>query len=355
MSRTMRKGVMAAATGFSIVMFAINNVAEASDGIEVSGQINRALMFADDGQQSKGFFVDNTNSGSRFRFRGTRDVSPNLEAGFLFEVQYQSNPSSAVSFSQPSISAEFAERHIDLFLSGDFGKVALGQGNGAANGGMEEDLSGTTVVSYSGMADFGGGIQFGGDGPAIGDTFGNLDFESRYDRLRYDAPGLGPVGLAVSVGSKSGNDVYELAARPELKIGSGKLASALGYSVEKKGGASGDESTLGFSISYLFASGFNGTVAYAVRESDAPGSDDKTVTYLKLGYKTGAHAMSIDFGIANDFDATSDESTAVGLAYVYKAAKWLELYAGGKIHSLDRAGSDLDDVTIIAVGSRLKF
>jgi len=56
---------------------------------------------------------------------GTRDVSEALAAGFLFEVQYRSNPSDAVSFSERSISAEFAERHIDLFLKGDFGIIAL--------------------------------------------------------------------------------------------------------------------------------------------------------------------------------------------------------------------------------------
>ena len=355
MSRAMRVGTLVAITGFSVAGVSFSEVATAADGITLSGQINRAVMFADDGQQSKGFFVDNTNSGSRFRMLGTRDVQDGLKAGFLFEVQYQSNPSDAVNFSERSVSAEFAERHIDLFLEGGFGTVALGQGNGAANGGMEEDLSGTTVVTYSGMADFGGGIQFGGDGPAIGDTIGNLDFESRYDRLRYDLPSLGPVGLAASIGVKGGNDVYELAARPELKIGSGKLASAIGYSVEKKGGATGDESTLGFSVSYLFSSGLNGTLAYATRGTDAPGSEDQTITYLKLGYKTGPHAMSFDYGIANDFDAAGDDSTAFGVAYVYKAAKWLELYAGGKVHSLDRAGTDVDDITILAVGSRLKF
>jgi len=348
-------GLLVATTGLSAAAIGFAGSAAAADGITLSGQINRALMFADDGQQSKGFFVDNTNSGSRFRILGTRDVNEGLAAGFLFEVQYQSNPSDAVNFSERSVSAEFAERHIDLFLKGGFGTVALGQGNGAANGGMEEDLSGTTVITYSGMADIGGGIQFGGDGPAIGDTIGNLDFESRYDRVRYDSPSFGPVGIAASIGVKGGDDVYELAARPELEIGGGKLASAIGYSVEKRGGTTGDETTLGFSVSYLFASGFNGTLAYATRGNDAPGSEDNTFTYLKLGYKTGPHAMSFDYGIGNDFDAAGDDSTAFGLAYVYSAAKWLELYAGGKIHSLDRTGADLDDVTIVAVGSRIKF
>ncbi len=354
MNKNSRTGATAA-TVLAMTIAGFSAPALAEDGIQLSGQVNRAVMFADDGSQSKGFFVDNSNSGSRFRMKGKREVSPGLKAGFLIELQYQSNPSDAVNFATPSVSADLGERHIDAYLEGGFGKVSLGQGNGAANGGMESDLSGTTVVTYSGMTDFGGGISFGNGGPAIGDTMGNLDFESRYDRLRYDLPGLGPVGLAVSLGTKSGNDVYELAARPELKLGSGKLASAIGYSVEKKGGARGDEQTTGFSVSYLMGSGLNGTLAYATRGDDTPGGSDKKITYFKLGYKTGAHAMSFDYGIGNDFDAVGDDSTAFGVAYVYKAAKWLELYAGGKIHSLDRTGLNTDDVTIIAAGTRIKF
>lgn len=260
-----------------------------------------------------------------------------------------------MNFASPSVSAEFAERHIDAYLSGGFGKVSLGQGNGAANGGMENDVAGTTLVTYSGMTDLGGAIQFGGMGPAIGATTGNLDFESRYDRLRYDAPKLGPLDIAVSVSTKSGNDVYELAIHPRIKMGGSNLRSAIGYSVEKKGGALGDEQTLGVSASYLFPSGFNGTVAHGTQSSDAAGSVDKEITYFKLGYKTGDHAMSLDYGIGSDFDQAGDDSTGYGVGYVYTAAKWIELYAGAKIHSLDRAGFNADDITVISAGTRIKF
>src|SRR3990170_4024302 len=58
-----------------------------AQGIEVklSGQVNRGVMFVDDGVQSDAFHVDNDNSSTRFRFTGTGEVSPGLKAGLVFE------------------------------------------------------------------------------------------------------------------------------------------------------------------------------------------------------------------------------------------------------------------------------
>ncbi|MBE0547143.1 MAG: hypothetical protein IH627_05660 [Rubrivivax sp.] len=62
------------------------------------------------------------------------------------------------------------------------GKVSLGQGDGAADGGMEVDLSGTTVITYSGITDIGGGFAFrqgAALGPTIGSTTSNLALPSQ--------------------------------------------------------------------------------------------------------------------------------------------------------------------------------
>ena len=71
-----------------------------AQGIEVklSGQVNRGVMFVDDGVQSDSFHVDNDNSSTRFRFAGTGEVAPGLKAGLIFEVEYQSSPSNVVTF-----------------------------------------------------------------------------------------------------------------------------------------------------------------------------------------------------------------------------------------------------------------
>lgn len=350
----------AALSRLAFAALALGTTAAWSQSFEykISGHVNRLLMQVDDGTQSRLFNADNSNSQTRFRFTGSKEFSPGLVAGVNWEVGYSSNPSSGISFANPSVSGDFNERHAEVYVTSPWGKVSLGQGDGAANGGMEVDLSGTTVMQYSGITDIGGGFAFRQGatvGPTIASTTGNLDFESRYDRLRYDAPKLGPVVLSGSYGTKGSNDVYELAARLDTTVAGGKLAAALGWSREKQGGATGDDDTTGGSISWLAPNGFNLTLALGSNENDNPASARKDFAYAKVGYITGKHAVSVDFGRGDDFAAAGDQSKNYGVAYVYAAQKWLDLYAGAKQHKLDRAASNFDEVSFVTTGVRLKF
>jgi hypothetical protein len=76
---------------------------------------------------------------------------------------------------------------------------------------------------------------------------------------------------------------------------------------------------------------------------------------VKLGYKWGAHALSLDYGMGEDQNAAGDEADAVGVAYVYKAAKWAELYAMARNHSLEQPGVTYEDIRVVMAGTRLKF
>jgi predicted porin len=334
--------------------------ASASQALEykLSGQVNRILTQVDDGTQSRLFHADNVNSQTRFRFTGSHEVMPGLTAGINWEVGYTSNPSSGISMTTRSVDATFNERHAEAYLLGSWGKVSFGQGDGAANGGMEVDLSGTSVINYSSSTDIGGNFAFrqgGAFGPTIASTTGNLDFESRYDRVRYDSPKLGPVRISGSLGTKSSNDIYEFAAWADSPLAGGKVAGALGWSREKKGAVAGNEDTVGGSVSWLAANGFTATLAAGQSEDDNPAQPKKKYGYGKLGYISGKHAVSVDYGRGEDFAVAGDEADSFGIGYVYAAHKWVEFYGGAKQHKLDRAGSNFDNVTFVTVGTRLKF
>jgi hypothetical protein len=103
----------------------------------------------------------------------------------------------------------------------------------------------------------------------------------------------------------------------------------------------------------LSAGGFNLTGALSMRENDD--GLDASFSYLKGGYKTGKHAVSIDYALGEDQAADGDESDMTGIGYVFKPTKWAEFYAGAKVHSLDRSGADFDDINIVTGGTRLKF
>jgi len=310
----------------------------------------------DDGEDTETYFVDNTNSSTRFRMAATGDVTENIKAGVLLEMEFESNPSSAVSRDNPNISSELQERHAQVFFTGNFGAVYLGQGDGAANGITHKDLSGTGVVALLGHAHMmGGGTSFldGAEaGPTVSQSVANHDFESRYDRVFYKANMLGPITLGASIGRKD-EMVYETSAVYASEFGFGDIIAGVGYSSEQVEGLIDSNDTLGGSASVLLNNGFNAAISYSRLDDDA--GYESANTTLRLGYKTGRHASSVDYGVTEDRAEEDDETTYVGLNYVFTPVKWVELYGTGRIFTLDRDNSDFDDIALVAVGSRIKF
>ena len=318
-----RKTMLAASIG--AMFFALSHQAHAqAQGLEVkvSGQINRAFMSLRDGVQSDTFHVDNSISGTRIRVAGSAPISPTLRAGAVAEFGYLSNASDAVTFAAQTATTGFVERHIDLYFEGSWGKVSLGQSDGAANGGVEVDLSGTTVAQFADAIAIGGAFAFrnsstGALGPTIAATTSQQDFESRYDRIRYDTPNFNGFSGAISSGTKANTNVSELALRYSGDLGEmGKLAGAVGYS--KEGAAPGgiDDKVTGGSISWLMRNGISAT--FATSNRDVAVNREGKFNYFKLGYQWGQHAVSGDYGRAKDEAAAGDNAKVMGLAYVYR-------------------------------------
>lgn len=262
-----RKAIVTAAP---LLLILAASAAQADIKYKFYGQVNQALQSVDTGAVSETYVVDNDNSGSRLGLKVSSPIDEGLKAGAHIELEYQSNASNKVTPDGKTVNGDVNERHIYAWISGAFGKLAVGQGDGAANGNIERDLSGTKVITYTNPALIAGDQVFVGDAGttvALDKAMSDLDFESRYDRLRWDAPKLGPVKLAISQGVKGNNDVTEVGARASFKA-AGKLIAAIGMSTEDKGGAAGDEETVGGSISWLHTSGFNIT---ALRKNGARG------------------------------------------------------------------------------------
>src|SRR3989337_665966 len=102
-----RKTQLAAAVGAGVLLGAGAVHAQVQPGqqniqVQLYGQINRALMYADDEVQSKVFHVDNPASSSRFGLTGTGTIMPGLRAGALWETEFKSNASDAVTFALPT-------------------------------------------------------------------------------------------------------------------------------------------------------------------------------------------------------------------------------------------------------------
>src|SRR5918992_512869 len=142
-----RKTQLAAAVGAALLAGATAVQAQApaaSLTVQLYGQVNRALMWADNETQNKLFHVDGQPSSTRFGVQGTSQIAPGLRAGARIEAEMKSNPANAVNFgttgATPTEGTEgasqtnsFVERWLDAFFEGAWGRVNLGQGSGAAD------------------------------------------------------------------------------------------------------------------------------------------------------------------------------------------------------------------------------
>jgi hypothetical protein len=360
-----RKTQLAAAVGAALLAFGSTAQAQAPLEVKVSGQVNRALMYADDGVDKKTFNVDNEISGTRFRLTGAAGITPSLRAGVILEFDFQSNESSVVTMAAPSSTPALVERHMDAWVERTgWGRLHLGQGDGAANGGVEVDISGTGIISAAAVNDIGGALAFraegtGAAGPTISNVIDRQDFESRYDRVMYVTPTFGGFRGQVSNGTQGTFNVSEAALWYSGKLGAlGDLVGALGYS--KSGAAAGanKEEIIGGSVSWLHTSGISLTYGHTTREVPVvppTASRDGDFDYVKLGYKFGKHAVSLDYAMGKDQAAAGDDAKMYGAGYVWTPISWAEFYAGYKVHSLDRPGTAFEDIALLTVGTRLKF
>ena len=344
-------------------------VSSGSDSVSLtlSGQVNRGLLYADDGTNSNVTHVDNDNSSTRFRLIGKGTLNEDITVGTQIEVQMESNSTANINIDGSTTGGNdggsFTERKLEVFFdSKTFGRLWIGQGDTASNGTSEVDLSGTTVVAYSGIADMAGGIDFGGfdfvaGAPIVADAnigtvFSNFDGLSRDDRIRYDTPKFAGFQLSASNADRKKSDV---ALRFSGDIGAGfKLAAAAAYAIN-----GGTDPQINGSASILHSSGFNLTGAYGQQDIDGS-TRDPVFFYGKVGYilkgESGSTAFSIDFASAEDVELAGDEFTSIGAAVVQKFDKiGTEIYLGVRTHELDRTAVNVDDILAVLGGARIKF
>lgn len=334
--------------------------------LTIYGQVNRAALYANDGDEDNWFFVDNDNSSTRIGLLGSTNAIDGFSIGTRFEVEFQSNPSNEVSQEDKNGVGDnnFKRRHFDIFLKSErFGKLSLGRGDTASNNTAEVDLSGTDVVGYSSIADMAGGqLFFDNDtdtlsNTTIGDVFNNFDGLSRDDRLRYDTPNF--YGFFAS-GSVVSGDAADVALFYSAKLGDFKLAAAAAYS-DPAGTSNSVDDSIDGSISVLHSSGFNLTFAGGTRDYKVSGRDDGTFYYGKLGYQRkffsiGTTAMSVDYGRNEDVEQDGDEANTVGFQFVQNIDQWAtEYFLGYRYHNLDRDNTDFKDINALMTGLRVKF
>jgi hypothetical protein len=219
--------------------------------LSLSGQVNRALLWGDDGVASNLRQVDNNNSSTRFRIVGEARPLAETVAGMNLEAEFRPNSSATQTLTQnlpqPASAVTFTVRQAEIYgANPNYGGLRLGFGSTASYLTAEVDISSTAVASYEIVGDYDGGFAFrqraaalvpGGVkgalvlspanafGPAVGSVFASFDGLGRDVRLRYDSPLWEGFQFATSV---LDGGAFDFAGRFAREYEDFRIASALG-------------------------------------------------------------------------------------------------------------------------------
>jgi predicted porin len=233
--------------------------------LTLSGQVSRQLMYWDDGDTSDLYSVDNGLNTSRFRFTGSARINPDVQAGFMMEMDIRigarSNQVTQIDddgFSGAGgilggaalgdgiggagdsvIGIRTANWYLD---SQHWGKLTVGRLNTATGGISTIDLSNAGVVITSEPGEYQGAFLMRNGLGALGSSWSNQCggpsaagpyssdcFEhgpSRRDAVRYDTPTYWGFQLSGAFGE---DDFWDVALRYSTEHHGFRVAAGVGY------------------------------------------------------------------------------------------------------------------------------
>jgi len=365
--------------------------------LTVSGQVNEAVIFWDDGVEKNAYVVSNNNSRTRFRFVGDAKINADWSAGYLLEIGIRyANSGNRNQFAQNAGGEANAIdiRHSAWWLDNkQLGRVWVGETSSASDGITEINLANTLTAGPDPSA-WGGGFRLRGAGGFVSTlTWNNITPSfagswamdgDRNNIVRYVSPTIAGFIFSAAWGE---DDMWDVALRYAGEFSGFRIAAGIGYKQHNdnvaKSGADGiicadlagdvtqsavDCNTLGLSGSImhvptgLFVSGSwsrtedknrdrlytiaNAGVATNVKNDDSHwyvigGIEQKflalgkTTIYGEYGqYEAGA---ALNAGAARVFGAAEGGPAALGRLASTDVTQW----GVGVVQSVDAAAMDL--------------
>jgi hypothetical protein len=215
----------------------------------ISGQVNKAMTFWDDGEITDAYVVDNDFAQSRIRFQGKAEVAKGWEVGYWLELGFDNASSDSVSQFDPNATAPGATAGegsgIELrparwyIKSEEYGQLWVGRGStsqdnlykwanlGRAYSDAELHYNGRFALRRSD-----GAIGFSSAMSSAvtriwDDVANNLDL-SRTSNVRYDTPTI--AGFMLSGSYNPG--ISDVALRYTEKFGTYTVNWGIGYLVD---------------------------------------------------------------------------------------------------------------------------
>jgi len=372
----MKKTILTKVAPLSMAAVAAMGFAASAQAIsfKVSGQVDRAIVGADNGDKTGVGFVDNTGSNTRVRFVGTQTMANGWTVGVDNEDAFRRNRSSAWDIRHSGNGSQNVDiRQAKIWVHGPFGKLSLGQGDGAANATTEVDLSGTGYLGGGvGTTFYMGGVTIVNDNKQpvtqVSHIYGHFDALSRLNRLRYDSPNFGPFKIAVSADE---NQAFEGALDFASSGSWGKAAAQFGFTNTGnfKAGtnyydnlasyASNREHIFTASASYLANNGLNITGSYSKVDYVDGNKPNPTNYFVGVGYRFSKNNFQVGYGETKDLLAAGSKAAAYNVSYVYDWTKSIQAYASYHLVDVKSLGDGVSvsakNVNAIFMGMRVKF
>lgn len=210
--------------------------------LEVSGQVNEALMFWDDGVESNVYQGTNDTARSRVRFKGSAKITEDVSAGYLLEFGVRSNRLNRTDQGLPSfVPLQTPDlRHSTWYLdSKSLGRAWIGLTSQATDGATEVNLANMNHFARASLSKWNGNFDVRVNGAIFtslewrdflsqsGFTGDNVPGEGdRRNLVRYDTPEFAGFTGSAAWGE---DDFWDMALRYKGDFSGFKLAAAIGY------------------------------------------------------------------------------------------------------------------------------
>jgi len=348
------------------------------NSLTISGQVVRALFYADDGQSDAVFHSDGSITGTRLRWIAKGTVNANVTTGAMIEMDLPksnnqsnltlNNGTSFTGATEGASQGSWGIRQQFVWVNHKrMGKLSLGQTNTASNGKSETTFSGVNMAADSGGVTFGSGISFIDDTNAresvstttVGAVFTNLDGRSRNDVLRYDTPRFS--GLALAVSAITGGD-WDVGADYRMKQGAVKSRIQAQFNNSAASSAT-VHSTWSMSAAALHDSGLNGAIAFGQQQNITPVSQEDEPQFIDfdIGYRAklfGVGGTNFSLNVQHSYDVSAENSDArsvgVTVAQLFSSVG-ASMAVTYKNYSFDTATANFEDIDVLSMQTVFKF
>ncbi len=208
--------------------------------LEVSGHINEAVMWWDDGLESNVYQGTNDTARSRVRFKGSAKIADGWKAGYLLEFGIRTNRLPRTDADLPSASPGTPDlRHSMWFIESErYGKVSMGQTSQASDGVTEVTTANTNHFARPSLSKWNGNFDVVIDGDRKANEWRDFMAQSgasgdnvpgegdRRNLVRYDTAEIAGFIASAAWGE---DDFWDLSLRYKGEFAGFKLAAAIGY------------------------------------------------------------------------------------------------------------------------------